>query len=236
MFEADIATLFPEMCDAVLNCSILKRAKNLNLVDIKTHNIRHFSTDKHKKVDDYPYGGGKGMLMQANPIFRCYENTLKERKKEMHVIHLSPQGKILTQKKVLALSKFSKPLFLVCGHYEGIDQRIIDKIVDEEISIGDYVLTGGELGALVLLDAIVRLIPGVLTDKECYEEESIFNGLLEHPQYTRPRVWEGMQVPEVLLSGHHEKIKNWKKEKSIEVTKIKRPDLFSKLTSFERKK
>ena len=221
MFKADIATLFPEMCEAILNCSILKRARKFNLVDIKTHDIREYSIDKHKKVDDYPYGGGRGMLMMADPIYRCYKAVEKKRRESMKVIYLSPQGRVLTQKKVIELSKIEIPVFLLCGHYEGIDERIIDLIVDEEISIGDYVLTGGELGALVLIDSIVRLIPGVLGDNECYLNESHYNGVLEYPQYTRPRVWNDLKVPEILLSGDHKKIREWKKEKSIEITKKK---------------
>ena len=210
MFKADIATLFPEMCEAILNCSILKRARKFNLVDIKTHDIREYSIDKHKKVDDYPYGGGRGMLMMADPIYRCYKAVEKKRRESMKVIYLSPQGRVLTQKKVIELSKIEIPVFLLCGHYEGIDERIIDLIVDEEISIGDYVLTGGELGALVLIDSIVRLIPGVLGDNECYLNESHYNGVLEYPQYTRPRVWNDLKVPEILLSGDHKKIREWK--------------------------
>ncbi len=225
MFKADIATLFPEMCEVVLNCSILKRAKKFNLIDIKTHNIRDFSLDKHKKVDDYPYGGGRGMLMMADPIYRCYEFVKKERKEKLKVIYLSPQGKVLTQQKVIELVKSDKPIFLLCGHYEGIDQRVIELIVDEEISIGDYVLTGGELGALVLLDSMVRLIPGVLGDEECFLNESHYNGILEYPQYTRPEIWKNLEVPKILLSGDHKKIKEWKEAKSIEITKEKRPDM-----------
>ncbi len=225
MFKVDIATLFPEMCDAVLNCSILNRAKKFNIVDIKTHNIRDFSTDKHKKVDDYPYGGGAGMLMKADPVFRCYKHVLKERNENLKVIFLSPQGKLLTQRKVLELSQTNSALFLLCGHYEGIDQRVIDLIVDEEISIGEYILTGGELAALVLLDAMIRLLPGVLSNEESLREESFFNGLLEYPQYTRPAVWQNMKVPEILLSGNHEKINNWRKLKMIETTKKKKPKM-----------
>lgn len=225
MFKADIATLFPEMCESVLNCSILKRAREFNLVDIKTHNIREYSLNKHKKVDDYPYGGGRGMLMMADPIYRCYKSIKKKRKENLKVIYLSPQGKVLTQQKIIELLECKNPIFLLCGHYEGVDQRVIDLIVDEEISIGDYVLTGGELGALVLLDSMVRLIPGVLGDDECFLNESHYNGMLEYPQYTRPEIWNSLKVPEVLLSGDHKKIKEWKKQKSFEITKEKRPDM-----------
>ena len=180
-------------------------------------------------MDDAPYGGGRGMLMQADPIFRCYEYVRSVRSNQkMHVIYLSPQGKTLTQSRALELSKLDTPLFLICGHYEGIDQRVIDEIVDEEISIGDYVLTGGELSALVLVDVVVRMLPGVLASSECFEDESHFDGLLEYPQYTRPEVWHGRRVPKVLLSGHHANIKEWREKKSIEVTRFKRPDMLRK--------
>lgn len=229
MISIDIATLFPDMCESVLNCSILGRARKNGLVSIKTYNVRDFTLDKHRRVDDSPYGGGRGMLMQADPIFRCYEHVCNMRSdKKLHVIYLSPQGKTLTQSRALELSKFDISLFLICGHYEGIDQRIIDEIVDEEISIGDYVLTGGELSALVLVDVVVRLLPGVLTSPECFEDESHFDGLLEYPQYTRPEVWRGRRVPEILLSGHHANIKEWREKKSIEVTRFKRPDMLRK--------
>ncbi len=225
MFKADIATLFPEMCESVLKCSILKRAKDFKLIDVKIHNIRDYSLDKHKKVDDYPYGGGRGMLMMAEPIYRCYKSVEEKRKERLKVVYLSPQGKVLTQKKVIELAKTKMPIFLLCGHYEGIDQRIIDLIVDEEISIGDYVLTGGELGALVLLDSVIRLLPGVLSDEECFIDESHYNNKLEYPQYTRPENWKNLKVPEILLSGNHKKIKEWKEKKSIEITNRKRPDM-----------
>ncbi len=229
MISIDIATLFPDMCETVLDCSILGRARKAGLVSIKTHNIRDFTLDKHRRVDDSPYGGGRGMLMQADPIFRCYEYVRSVRSNQkMHVIYLSPQGKTLTQSRALELSKLDTPLFLICGHYEGIDQRVIDEIVDEEISIGDYVLTGGELSALVLVDVVVRMLPGVLASSECFEDESHFDGLLEYPQYTRPEVWHGRRVPEVLLSGHHANIKEWREKKSIEVTRFKRPDMLRK--------
>lgn len=225
MFKADIATLFPSMCESVLNCSILKRARDFNLVDVNVYNIRDFSTDKHKKVDDYPYGGGEGMLLKADPIYRCYEYAKLKRKGEIKVIYFTPQGKTLTQKKIISFAKTQKALFLLCGHYEGVDQRVIDEIVDEEISIGDYVLTGGELAALVFLDAVIRLIPFVLKSSKSFEEESHFNGLLEHPQYTRPKIWKNHKVPDVLLSGNHKKIKEWKEKKTLEITKLKRPDM-----------
>lgn len=226
MISIDIATLFPDMCEAVLNCSILGRARKAGLVSIETHDIRDFTLDKHRRVDDSPYGGGRGMLIQADPIFRCYKHVCDMRAgRKVNVIYLSPQGKTLTQSKALELSKLDVSLFLICGHYEGIDQRVIDEIVDEEISIGDYVLTGGELSALVLVDVVVRMLPGVLSSSECFEDESHFDGLLEYPQYTRPEVWHERRVPEVLLSGHHANIEKWRREKSIEVTRCKRPDM-----------
>ncbi len=225
MININIATLFPDMCESVLTSSMIGRARRSGLVNIFTYNIRDFTDDKHNRVDDAPYGGGKGMLMQADPIYKCFEYVSKIYPEPMHVIYLSPKGKTLTQHKALELSKCKRPLFLICGHYEGIDQRVIDEIVDEEISIGDYVLTGGELPAMVLVDAVTRLVPGVLASSECYQEESHFSGLLEYPQYTRPEIWHGKKVPEVLISGHHANIEEWKKQQSIEVTKQKRPDL-----------
>lgn len=225
MININIATLFPDMCESVLTSSMIGRARRSGLVNIFTYNIRDFTDDKHNRVDDAPYGGGKGMLMQADPIYKCFEYVSKIYPEPMHVIYLSPKGKTLTQHKALELSKCKRPLFLICGHYEGIDQRVIDEIVDEEISIGDYVLTGGELPAMVLVDAVTRLVPGVLASSECYQEESHFSGLLEYPQYTRPEIWHDKKVPEVLISGHHANIEEWKKQQSIEVTKQKRPDL-----------
>lgn len=222
--KIDIMTLFPEMCYKVLDESIIGRARKSQKITVECYNIRDYSNNKHNKVDDSPYGGGKGMVMAAEPIYNCYSEIIKKHKTKPHVIYMSPQGKILTQSKALELSKLEN-IVILCGHYEGVDQRILDEIVDEEISIGNYVLTGGELPALVLTDCICRMVDGVLSDEECFKEESHFNGLLEHPQYTRPEVWHGKTVPEVLLSGHHENIKKWKQEKSLEITKIKRPDM-----------
>ncbi len=230
MIRIDILTLFPEMCEAVLNESIIGRAREGKLVEIYCHNIRDYTLDKHNRVDDYAYGGGKGMVMQAEPIYRCFEAVCEMIGKRPHVIYMSPQGKVLTQDKSLKLSEYENILIL-CGHYEGVDERIIEAIVDEEISVGDYVLTGGELPALILTDSIVRLCDGVLSDSECFENESHFNGLLEYPQYTRPEEWQGKKVPEVLLSGHHANIEKWRYEKSLERTKQKRPDMFKKYMS-----
>mgnify|MGYP000720141777 FL=1 len=218
----DVLTLFPEMFQAIKQ-SILGRAEEKNLIQINLINIRDFSKDKHKKVDDTPYGGGAGMVMRADVIYDAYKSVQNENAK---VIYLTPQGKKLDQKKVEELSK-EKHLILLCGHYEGIDQRVIDKIVDEEISIGDYVLTGGELPAMVLIDSVSRYVEGVLSESST-NEESFSQGLLEYPQYTRPETFEGVKVPEILLSGHHENIKKWREEKSLENTKLKRPDLLEK--------
>ena len=218
----DVLTLFPEMFQAIKQ-SILGRAEEKNLIQINLINIRDFSKDKHKKVDDTPYGGGAGMVMRADVVYDAYKSVQNENAK---VIYLTPQGKKLDQKKVEELSK-EKHLILLCGHYEGIDQRVIDKIVDEEISIGDYVLTGGEIPAMVLIDSVSRYVEGVLSEGST-NEESFSQGLLEYPQYTRPETFEGVKVPEILLSGHHENIKKWREEKSLENTKLKRPDLLEK--------
>ena len=218
----DVLTLFPEMFQAIKQ-SILGRAEEKNLIQINLINIRDFSKDKHKKVDDTPYGGGAGMVMRADVVYDAYKSVQNENAK---VIYLTPQGKKLEQKKVEELSK-EKHLILLCGHYEGIDQRVIDKIVDEEISIGDYVLTGGEIPAMVLIDSVSRYVEGVLSESST-NEESFSQGLLEYPQYTRPETFEGVKVPEILLSGHHENIKKWREEKSLENTKLKRPDLLKK--------
>ena len=218
----DVLTLFPEMFEAVKQ-SILGKATEKKLIDINLVNIRDFSKDKHKKVDDTPYGGGAGMVIRPDVVYDAYKSVYEKNAK---VIYLTPQGKTLDQKKVEELSK-EKHLILLCGHYEGIDQRIIDKIVDEEISIGDYVLTGGEIPAMVLIDSVSRYVEGVLS-QESIKEESFSNDLLEYPQYTRPEVFEGEKVPEVLLSGHHENIENWRKEQSLKITKQKRPDLLQK--------
>ena len=215
----DVLTLFPEMFE-ILNQSIIGKAIEKELIDINLINIRDFSKDKHKKVDDTPYGGGAGMVMKPDVVYDAYQ-SIKDRNAK--VIYMSPQGKPLNQKKVEELSK-ENHLIILCGHYEGIDQRVLDKIVDEEISIGDYVLTGGEIPAIVLIDSVSRYVEGVLKE-DSIKEESFSNGLLEYPQYTRPEIFEGMKVPEILLSGHHENIEKWRKEKSLEMTKKKRPDI-----------
>ena len=222
--QFDVLTLFPEMF-SILDESIIGRAKKNKKIDINIVNIRDFSKNKHNKVDDTPYGGGAGMVMMPDVVYRAY-NSL-ENKENAKVIYMSPQGKKLNQEKVKELSK-EKRLIILCGHYEGIDQRVLDKIVDEEISIGDYVLTGGELPAMVLIDSVSRYVEGVL-NKESIKEESFSENLLEYPQYTRPEVFEGEKVPEVLLSGNHKEIDKWRKEKSLEITKKKRPDLLKEV-------
>ena len=228
MIRIDIATLFPEMCEAVLSTSIIGRARKAGKLTIHCHNIRgHSPAPQHHPVDRTPYGGGKGMVMQPEPIYRCYLDIIRQSQSLPHVIYLSPQGQVFTEQKALALRDYPH-LLLLCGHYEGVDERVLERIVDEEISIGDYVLTGGELGALVITDAVARLCDGVLADASCYEDESHMNGLLEYPQYTRPEVWDGRRVPEVLLSGHHANISRWRAGCSLERTAKKRPDMMKK--------
>ena len=220
----DIMTLFPEMCESVLGESIIGRARESGAVDIRCINIRDFAGNKHNSVDDAPYGGGMGMLMQAQPIYSCYEHICAQLGKKPKVIYMSPQGQVLTQKKVRELA-VEENIVILCGHYEGVDERVIEEIVDEEISIGDYVLTGGELPALVLADSIARMLPGVLANDEAFEQESHYSSLLEYPQYTRPPEWHGKKVPDVLLSGHHKNIETWRREQSIRRTYERRPDL-----------
>ena len=234
--QIDIATLFPEMCDAVLQESILGRAQKSGAISVQCWNIRDYTLNKHKRVDDVPYGGGRGMVMQADPIYRCWEAVCAERESKPHCIYLSPKGSVFTQQKAVALSQLPH-LFLLCGHYEGIDQRILDTIIDEEISIGDYVLTGGELPAMVMVDAISRLVPGVLHNNVSAEFESFQDNLLEYPQYSRPEEWRGKKVPPILLSGHHANIEKWRREQSILRTMERRPDLLkeSNLTDKEKK-
>lgn len=223
-----IMTLFPEIFNSYMNESIMKRAVEKGIIEVNIYNIRDFSTNKHKKVDDYPFGGGAGMVMTPQPIYDTYKHIIdKFDIKDPRVVYLTPKGKVHNQNIASEMSTF-EDVMLLCGHYEGIDQRIIDSIVTDEISIGDYVLTGGELPALILIDSISRLIPGVLSQNESFEEESFKDDLLEYPHYTRPREFMGMEVPEVLLSGNHKKIDEWRHEKSIEITKERRPDLYKK--------
>ena len=224
--KIDILTLFPDMISSVLGESIIGRAVEGGILQINAHNIRDYSKDKHRRVDDTPYGGGMGMLMAAPPIFDCYNAVISElpENAKKKVIYMSPQGKVLTQSKAKELSLLDN-LIILCGHYEGVDERIIETIVDEEISIGDYVLTGGELPACVLVDAVSRLIPHVLSDSECHEIESISCGMLEYPQYTRPLVFEGNEVPPILQGGNHKEIEKWRYKQALDRTKKKRPDL-----------
>lgn len=225
----DIMTLFPDLVNYVLNESVIGRAQKSGAIEIKTYNIRDFSKDKHRRVDDTPYGGGKGMLMMAPPIYDCYDHICQKRqlsKDARRVIYMSPSGAVLNHAKVAELSQYEH-LIILCGHYEGVDRRIIDEIVDEEISIGDFVLTGGEIPACILVDSVARLVEGVLSDPECYEKESISSGLLEYPQYTRPYEFHGVKVPDVLISGHHENIDRWRTEQAEAMTKDKRPDLYA---------
>lgn len=222
----DILTLFPELVKGVLGESILGRAQAAGLISVHAHNIRDYSKDKHRRVDDTPYGGGKGMLMAPDPVVDCCEAVIKDSAATPHrrVIYLSPQGKLLTQDLAAELSKYDQ-LILLCGHYEGIDERALEEVVDEEISVGNYVLTGGELPACILVDCVARLLPGVLADPICHEEESISSGMLEYPQYTRPLVYRGKAVPQVLTSGNHRQIAAWRYEEALKRTQKKRPDL-----------
>lgn len=225
--KIDILTLFPEMCETVLSESIIGRARDAGFVEINCHNIRDFTEDKHNRVDDAPYGGGTGMIMQAQPIYDCYMALTGNGEIPYHLVYMSPQGKTLTQEKVRELAQMDN-LALLCGHYEGVDERVIEEIVDEEISIGNYVLTGGELPAMVVCDSVCRMLPGVLKNEDAYTRESHFDGLLEYPQYTRPAVWRGREVPAVLLSGHHANIDKWQQEESYKRTVEKRPDMLEK--------
>jgi len=222
--KIEIATLFPDMCEAVLGESIIGRARKAGKISVNCRQIREYTTDKHRRVDDTPYGGGMGMVMQCQPIYNCYKAVCSELGTKPHTIYMSPKGKIFNQQKAVELSKLDN-IFIICGHYEGVDQRVLDKIVDEEISVGDYVLTGGEIPAMAVVDAVARMCDGVLSDRLCFTDESIYSGLLEYPQYTRPEVWEDMPVPPVLLSGHHKNIQQWRLEQSILITREKRPDL-----------
>ena len=229
----DLMTLFPDMVNNILAESIIGRAQKSGAVEINLYNIRDYSEDKHRRVDDTPYGGGKGMLMMAPPIYNCYSHILQEQMEHgadferRRVVYMSPAGKVLNQKKAEELVGYDN-IIILCGHYEGVDRRIIDEIVDEEISIGDFVLTGGEVPAAILVDCVSRLLPGVLSDPECYEKESISSGMLEYPQYTRPYEFHGVKVPDVLISGHHANIDKWRDERARELTEQNRPDLLEK--------
>ncbi|NLB82073.1 MAG: tRNA (guanosine(37)-N1)-methyltransferase TrmD [Clostridiaceae bacterium] len=225
--KIDILTLFPEMVEHALCQSIIGRAQKKGILEFGFINIRDYSQDKHRRVDDYPYGGGNGMIMQPGPIYRAYKSVLDTAAVKPFVIYMSPQGKVLNQSLANQLSK-NEHIVILCGHYEGIDERLIEEIVDLEVSIGDYVLTGGEIPALVLCDTVCRLVPGVLSCEESFADESHYSGLLEYPQYTRPLVFRGREVPDVLLSGHHANIEKWRLEQSIERTRKRRPDMLEK--------
>ena len=219
----DIATLFPDICETYLGQSIVGRARNKGVFELYCHQIRDYAFDKHHRVDDTPYSERQGMLLLAEPIWQCYKAVVGERKP--HVIYMSPRGKTLDQQKLKELAEAKDDLFILCGHYEGVDQRVLDKLEAEEISIGDFVLTGGELPAMILADGVVRLLDGTLSQEDCFVDESHYSGLLEYPQYTKPQVWEGMSVPDILVSGHHANILKWRRQKSLEETYLRRPEL-----------
>lgn len=224
----EIMTLFPEMVKTVLSESIIGRAERADIISVRCHNIRDYSKDKHRKTDDTPYGGGMGMLMTCQPIYDCYSDIISKigENERTRVIYMSPRGRLFSHALARELSEYDNLIFL-CGHYEGVDQRVIDEICDDEISIGDYVVTGGEIPACIVVDAVSRLIDGVLADKECYEGESIASGILEYPQYTKPREFMGRAVPEVLLSGDHKKIDEWRLSEAVKITSERRPELLS---------
>lgn len=231
-----VMTLFPDMISAGLGTSITGRAIENHIFELNIVNIRDYSKDKHKHVDDYPYGGGAGMVMQPGPVYDCYQDIVKDMKKKPRVIYMTPQGKVFSQSIAEELSQEEELIFL-CGHYEGIDERVLEEIVTDELSIGDYVLTGGELPAMVMIDSISRLIPGVLNNDDSAEYESFQDGLLEYPQYTRPETFMDKKVPPVLLSGHHGNIEKWRREQSLKRTLLRRPELLKKaeLTKDDKK-
>ena len=224
----DVMTLFPDMVVGVLSESIIGRAQSAGIIEVKCHNIRDYSKDKHRKTDDTPYGGGMGMVMTCQPIYDCYREIRDEipEGNSVRVIYMSPKGRVFNHDIARELSEYDNLIFL-CGHYEGVDQRVLDEIVDEDMSIGDYVLTGGELPACIIIDAVSRLKEGVLSDSECYENESLASGILEYPQYTKPREFLGREVPAVLLSGDHAKIDRFRLEEAVIVTKERRPELLA---------
>lgn len=222
----DIITLFPEMCQAVLSESIIGRAVKSGAIELCFHQLRDYAFDKHRRVDDTPYGGGMGMVLKAEPVALCFEDICQMTGTRPHFVYMSPQGRVMNQQLLKDTAKKYENICILCGHYEGLDERVIEELIDEEVSIGDYVLTGGELPACVYADALCRMVPGVLSGEECFTEESHYNGLLEYPQYTKPSVWRGKEVPEVLLSGHHKNINDWRRMQSLKRTKEKRPDMY----------
>ena len=224
----DIMTLFPDTLRDMMNESILGRAQARDIIHIEAHQIRDFTTNKQNQVDDYPYGGGHGAVLQADPLYNCWTHICDEVGGPVHTIFMSPCGTTFNQQKARELLK-QENIILVCGHYEGIDQRFLDECVDEEISLGDFVLTGGEIPAMAVADCICRMVPGVLSDPECFEDESHWNGLLEYPQYSRPEVWHGLAVPKILLSGHHGNVARWRRKQSILRTRQRRPDMYEQL-------
>ena len=226
LFTIDVMTLFPDMIDTAMQTSVIGRAAAKGIIRVRATDIRDYGMGKNRRTDDYPYGGGKGLVMMAEPLFRCHEAITGG--EHVHTVLMSAQGRPFTQevaRELLAKGRF----VIVCGHYEGVDQRFIDECVDEEISLGDFVLTGGEIAAMAVTDAVCRMVPGVLADPECFEDESHFNGLLEYPQYSRPAVWHGREVPAILLSGNHEKVRQWRRKQSLRRTKARRPDMYEKL-------
>ncbi|MBQ3103461.1 MAG: tRNA (guanosine(37)-N1)-methyltransferase TrmD [Oscillospiraceae bacterium] len=231
----DIMTLFPDAVDAMMNISILGRAQQRGHITIKTHQIRDYTTNKQMQVDDYPYGGGRGAVMQADPLYRCWEHICEEAGSRGHTIYMSPCGRVFNQEVAKELKAEYSHLILVCGHYEGIDQRFIDECVDEELSVGDFVVTGGEIPAMAVADAICRMVPGVLSEEVCFTDESHWNNLLEYPQYSRPDEWHGRKVPAVLLSGHHGNVDAWRKKESYKRTMLRRPDLFARFDESQLK-
>ena len=231
----DFLTLFPDMCEAVMSESIIGRARAKGALEVHCHQIRDYTLNKQKQVDDYPYGGGMGMVLFPQPIADCFRAVCEQTGTRPHLVYMSPQGAVLTQQRAKELAQLPN-LCILCGHYEGVDERVLDALVDEQISIGDYVLTGGELPGLVLADCVARLTPGVLSDEECFTDESHYSGLLEYPQYTRPAVWEGREVPEILLSGHHENIRKWRREQAVRRTFEHRPDMLQNAELTEKEK
>ncbi len=224
----DIMTLFPDSVGDMMNESILGRAQERGYIRIEAHQIRDWTTNKQMQVDDYPYGGGRGAILQADPLYNLWTHLCDEAMGPVHTIFMSPAGRTFNQSEAKRLLGYEN-LILVCGHYEGVDERFIEECVDEELSIGDFVLTGGELPAMVIADAVARMVPGVLPDPECFEDESHYSGLLEYPQYSRPETWHGLSVPPVLLSGHHANIAKWRRTQSILRTRTRRPDMYAKL-------